>query len=594
MNLTRYFLAAVCSLCISSAAFSQTTGSSNKADLGTTLNLSSRIYTDEAGLQLLTLSTPLDGFIDADTYQLGPLDVISVYGSGSFEFAYRGLVVNASGDVSMPTIGLISVKGLSLTEATDKIKEAFSGRIKNTEVSVTVDQPKPVAVHVGGDVPLPGKHNLPPGARSDFLISGYLANTELIIPLIDQQAELETQANPARPSFTGVDFERIAAQVEQIGSDSRRIEELQQKYDLRNIEIKRASGETELVDLYGYYKSGNLEYNPYLHSGDRIIVKKHSSYAPRIGMGGAVQIPFDETFHPGDTIKTLLEIAGGYLSEADSSRFIVKRQMNGALTDIEVSLSVAETFVLQPNDRVLVPFSEKNKNAAVWVYGEVAYPGIYPIEDGESTLARILDISGGLREAALVKGAYIERGNSENRGVSGEMNLNMLTRSSDQYLEGFDYFELESALNPNRFPVDLSNERTLNEIVLRDGDKLYIPRDEQEVTLIGQFERPGRYPFSEMNTKADYIRMAGGLTLAGDNERVILIKAGSRAWKKLQDGTVESGDIIFADRIPFEDVTSLRAYQIQRENLKNNRVSLILAAVSTIATAVTTIVVVTR
>ncbi len=594
MNLTRYFLTAVCILFFGSTAFTQNTGTSGNSDLGTTLNINSRIYTDNAGLQLLTLSAPLDGFIEADTYQLGPLDVISVYGSGSFEFAYRGLVVNASGDVSMPTVGLISVKGLSLSEATDKIKEAFSGRIKNTVVSVTVDQPKPVAVHVGGDIPLPGKHNLPPGARSDFLVSGYLANTEIVIPLVDQQAELETQANPARPSFTGVDFERIAAQNELRSTDSRRVEELQQKYDLRNIEIKRANGDTELVDLYGYYKSGNLEFNPYLHSGDRILVKKHSAYAPRIGMGGAVQISFDETFHPGDNIEHLLEIAGGYLSEADSTRFIIQRQQNGSLSDIEITKEEAVDFQLQPNDRVLVPFSEKTKNAAAWVYGEVEYPGIYPITDGESTLAEVLENSGGIREQALLKGAYIERGNTDSRGVSNELNLNALTRSSDQYLEGFDYFELETALNPNRFPVDLSSEQSLNEIILRDGDKIYIPRDEQQVTLIGQFERPGRYPFDENYTKAEYIRMAGGLTLAANSERVILIKAGSLAWKHLRDGTVESGDILFADRIPFEDVTSLRAYQIQQENLKNNRVSLILATISTIATAVTTIVVVTR
>ena len=82
--------------------------------------------------------------------------------------------------------------------------------------------------------------------------------------------------------------------------------------------------------------------------------------------------------------------------------------------------------------------------------------------------------------------------------------------------------------------------------------------------------------------------------MAANKERVFVIKAGSRAWYKPEDTMLSSGDIIFVDREPLVDATSARNYNLQLEQLKNSRISLILAAIGTVTGIITTYVALTR
>ena len=68
-------------------------------------------YIDEAGLQLAVNATPLDNFLDPNTYELGPYDVISLQGIGLTEFSYRAVLVNALGDIVTPIAGIEILPG---------------------------------------------------------------------------------------------------------------------------------------------------------------------------------------------------------------------------------------------------------------------------------------------------------------------------------------------------------------------------------------------------------------------------------------------------------------------------------------------------
>lgn len=102
------------------------------------------------------------------------------------------------------------------------------------------------------------------------------------------------------------------------------------------------------------------------------------------------------------------------------------------------------------------------------------------------------------------------------------------------------------------------------------------------------------YTFTSGNTIDDYLDAANGLTIAADPERVFIIKAGSRAWYRTSETELESGDIIFVDRIPFEDVSTGRIYETQLSQLKSERTRLILQGVTAITSIVTAYVAVRR
>jgi hypothetical protein len=82
--------------------------------------------------------------------------------------------------------------------------------------------------------------------------------------------------------------------------------------------------------------------------------------------------------------------------------------------------------------------------------------------------------------------------------------------------------------------------------------------------------------------------------LSADKERIFVIKAGNSAWYKPQETTIESGDRIFVDRVPIEDLNQFRTYEVQRAQQRIQRTQLILTAITTITGIITTYVAVRR
>ncbi len=92
----------------------------------------------------------------------------------------------------------------------------------------------------------------------------------------------------------------------------------------------------------------------------------------------------------------------------------------------------------------------------------------------------------------------------------------------------------------------------------------------------------------------EYIEKANGMTIAADKERIFIIKAGSRSWYYPDKTILESGDIIFVDRIPLQDARSGLQNQINIETLKNRRVQLIMSGVGALTSIITAYVAVRR
>lgn len=536
-------------------------------NLDITNSLFGGYYLDESGLQMALQGTPYEGSIDQETYLLGTNDLITVEIKSANNVLFKSLLVNSSGEVIIPSIGAVNINDKTIAEAEELIIEASRATYKDASVSISLELPKPVNFHVSGSIPYPGKYILPAQSRTDLAIFRSIVKLE----------KLDEQTSIFLPNYT-----------------SQLLEE--KNYSYRNIIIHHLDGTSSSADLVRYFRSGHLESNPIIKDGDRISLQRTSRETSRISISGAVSYGYDLEFRRGDTPEILLSISSGFENNADQTKVFVYRRNATNVEKIIVPSDKWSTFMLLPNDRVIVPYkSETSLTSSAWINGEVVLPGNYPIINGVTTVFELLELSEGLTNDALPSAAYLIRGLELENEIPNKFNAALMMRTSDQTIQGLQYFDSETKLSQNRVSVNLLDEVELKNLTLFTGDQLFIPRDEQTVFVFGQVNNPGYFPYTNSKKSIkEYITRAGGYALSADKNRVFIIKAGNGTWFKPNETNLESGDKIFIDRQPVEDLNALRSYEIQKAQLRNQRTQLIMTGITTITGIITTYVAIRR
>jgi protein involved in polysaccharide export with SLBB domain len=242
------------------------------------------------------------------------------------------------------------------------------------------------------------------------------------------------------------------------------------------------------------------------------------------------------------------------------------------LAEIDLSKALAgdpaHDLELQPFDYLVV------KELPLWaaqeyveVLGEVRFPGRYPVLRGE-TLRSVVERAGGLTSFAFPAGtvftrlALQERERKQLSDLVNRMQLDLAQVSlmtaqeaqgdaaqalavGQQLLEN-----LRNAQPVGRLVINLERSATAapgstQDIVLKDGDRLLIPRVTQEVTVIGEVQSPTSHLYSESLARDDYIQMSGGLSQRADKSRIYVVRA---------DGSVvsKSGAAWFGGNVDIE------------------------------------------
>lgn len=536
------------------------------------LNYSSEIggfyFQDLSGIQIALEGVPYENKIDQNTYILGVNDLISIEVESTQRVVLKNLLINSSGDIIIPSFGVIGLNGLTVTEAVKKLEEKLAEVYKTPSVILTVDVPRRINVHISGSVPNPGKFTLPAQSRVDLAILQSIKK-------IDPTNQDENYELPSTFLFTVYTSQLLQSN----------------EYSIRNIVIYHKDGSTSKADLVRYFRTGDLASNPIVRDGDRIQIPRISRNSPTVSISGAVRYGYELDFKPNETISELLSIAEFFEENADSSQVFVFRRDGGKVDKLIIQSSNWNSFKLEPNDRVIVPeLNITRLTSSAWVRGEVSYPGNYPIIAGETTLQELLEISGGMTPSALPSASYLIRAGSIKNEIPNKFNSDLMSRTSDQYYQGIEYLKQETSLSKNRVYINLRDPQEINSVILFHGDQLYIPRDEKTIFVFGQVNNPGYFPFlkSQDNNVQDYIQRAGGFALSADEERVFIIKAGNASWFKPGETDLESGDRIFVDRVPVEDLNALRNFEIQKQQVKNTRIQLIMTGITTITGIITT------
>jgi protein involved in polysaccharide export with SLBB domain len=440
--------------------------------------------------------------------------------------------------------------------------------IKNLLGSESSNNVLPIEVHLTGASPSKGKYLVTPGTRVDDLL-------------------FKVSTSNKKEEW----FEK-------------------QEYNLRDILIYRERQQDTLSsDLYSYNYGGLVSSNPILEDGDIVFLKSLDLSSSRISISGAVNTPLSAPYMNSDNVETLLSMAGG-LSDYAETEHVMLFSPGGRLE--KFSFDELDSINLKPNQHVVIPTADKVVQHYVEITGEVHNPGIYPIKDGETTLSDIIQLSGGPTTSARLNGIKIERATDKdmevvpekkdpsdlssmendgpvdltpNRFTQTQVNRVVLpaVRLSDQYEEG--RILLTQELKETEPTVYVSLTSSEDSVKLLHLDKISVPRDAKSVRLLGQVVNNGFLPWSPTKSVEDFIEEAGGLGPAADSNRIFVIKAGSYQWIPFEEATVESGDIIFVDRIPLETYADSRVADINEARLnidKRNSIFQIVAATTSV------------
>src|ERR1700721_846438 len=90
-------------------------------------------------------------------------------------------------------------------------------------------------------------------------------------------------------------------------------------------------------------------------------------------------------------------------------------------------------------------------------------------------------------------------------------------------------------------------------VVVKDGDKLIVPKQTQEITILGEVQSPTSHVFQAGLTRDDYIAKRGGATQKADRKRIYVVRAngdvvsngGRTGWfRRSQEYDMHPGDTI--------------------------------------------------
>ncbi len=207
---------------------------------------------------------------------------------------------------------------------------------------------------------------------------------------------------------------------------------------------------------------------------------------------------------------------GGYEGEKLSESFVIP--MGGSfekLTDnlfrnVDTASYTSHNFILQHKDVVIVrrnPLYQDQR--VVQLSGEVNKPGTYVLETKNETLFDLIEKADGPTSEAYLFGTQFERD-----GRKLVVDLEAL------------YFEDEDDEN----------------VFLKNGDKIYIPKKPNTVIVDGEVNNPGLYRFIDGLGVKDYIDNAGGIT---DSANYVIYRKANGESKRVNFGVFSSNPEVF-------------------------------------------------
>ena len=120
------------------------------------------------------------------------------------------------------------------------------------------------------------------------------------------------------------------------------------------------------------------------------------------------------------------------------------------------------------------------------------------------------------------------------------------------------------------------------DVLLKDGDRILVPKLTQEITILGEVQSPTSHVFKPGLSRDDYIALSGGSTQRADRKHIYVVRAngdvvsGFRSgwFRKSQSFEIRPGDTIVVP-LDTERVNALPIWQAVTSIIYNLAVALL-------------------
>lgn len=363
-------------------------------------------------------------------YVIGPGDMLflDVYGASQ---KTEQLEVSPEGKVVVPGYGPVSVSGLTVAAAQQRIRSTVGSRYASSKLSLTVGQTRTITVNVMGEVRAPGTYTV--SAFATVFHALYLAGG-----------------------------------ISSLGS-------------LRAIKVFRQGRQVTSVDVYEYILNGRLAGNIHLQDNDVIMV---GAYECLVGIDGKVKRPMTYEMRANESVATLVKYAGGFTGDANKKSLRVKRVAGARHSVYTVDEFDQSSFRVDDGDSVFVDGNIERYENMVEVKGAVFRPGMYQLGGDITTVRSLIEKADGLTEDAFTARGVLTRMKADRtletqsvdlRGIlDGTVadiplqNEDVLTIASSEELVQKRWFIIEGEVqHPDTF--DYAANTTIEDLIVMAG-----------------------------------------------------------------------------------------------------------------------------
>lgn len=289
------------------------------------------------------------------SYLLGPGDMVTIdiYGASQRTVTET---ISRDGTLTIPEYGPIALGGLTVSQAKTALKEQLGSRYVSSEIRLTVDGNRTIAVNVVGEVRVPGT----------YVIS----------------------------SFASVFYAlHMAGGITDLGT-------------LRDVRVYRKNKLVSSVDLYDYILNGRLTGDITLHDQDLILV---GTYTNLVDVAGKVKRPMLYEMRDTETLGTAIDYAGGFAGDAYRNSVRVIRKTGGSLSVHSVNEFDLKSFKIADGDSIAVDSIINRYKNMVEARGALFRPGMYQLGGNVLTVKGLVEQAGGIMENAFADHALIHR-----------------------------------------------------------------------------------------------------------------------------------------------------------------------------------------
>ena len=271
-----------------------------------------------------------------------------------------------------------------------------------------------------------------------------------------------------------------------------------------------------------------------------IASREEQSGQQTVTINGEVLYPGIYKYADNETVEDLIIQAGGPTDAASLVKIDVARRIsdpNATEAGDEIAqnfsfklnpdftISGQPDFTLKPFDEVYVRRSPNyTEQQNITIEGEVQFQGTFALSNKGQRLSEVIKQAGGLTNRAYAEGAKLLRQMTSEERELLETMLRTAQRNS-----GNDSIDIRKLMTSTSYPVGIELDKALkspgsdDDPILREGDRIVVPRYDGTVKINGEVLYPNTVYFKEGKKANYYIDLAGGVTSTGKKSRTVII-----------------------------------------------------------------------